>query len=139
MKYEKSCGAVIFNSDQTGKRLFLIVQSRVHGHWGFPKGHVEAGETEEETALREVWEETGLRVSLHPGFRTVSHYQSVADTQKEVIFFLATPEQTDVTIQHEEISAYRWAEYLEAEEWLTFETDKKVLKEAEYFLETVLN
>lgn len=136
MKYEKSCGAVIFRPGQTGKLLFLAVQSKVHGHWGFPKGHVEAGETEEETAIREVREETGLEIAICQGFRTTSHYQSAMDTQKEVVFFPASPDRTDVRMQYEEIEAYRWVEFQELWQLLTFETDKKVLKEVLRFLET---
>ena len=58
MKYEKSCGAVIFDGDKV-----LVIQ-QVKGHWGFPKGHVENGETEIETALREIKEETNLDVEI---------------------------------------------------------------------------
>ena len=57
MKNEKACGAVIKNEE--GKILLIFQQN---GFWGFPKGHVEEGETEPETAVREVFEETGLWV-----------------------------------------------------------------------------
>ena len=57
MKYEKSCGAIIFDKDK-----ILVIQQK-EGHWGFPKGHVEEGETEVETAIREIKEETNLDVN----------------------------------------------------------------------------
>ena len=60
MTIEKSCGAVVFTRDH-GLVQYLIIQSK-EGFYGFPKGHIEPGEQEEETALREIWEETGLTV-----------------------------------------------------------------------------
>ena len=60
---EKSCGAIIVSDSG---RILLIHQRK--GHWSFPKGHVESGETEEMTALREVKEEVGLDVRLTPDF-----------------------------------------------------------------------
>ena len=69
MIIEKSCGAVVFTRTDAGIR-YVIIQS-LEGYYGFPKGHCEKGESEEETALREVYEETGLRVRIIPGFRYV--------------------------------------------------------------------
>ena len=60
MNYEKSCGAVVFTI-QNHKIMYVIVQSK-EGYYGFPKGHMEYEETEIETALREVFEETGLAI-----------------------------------------------------------------------------
>ena len=63
---EKSCGVVLFNSDR-----FLLLQhnnevSGADGHWDFPKGHVESGEEEIDTALRELKEETNIEdVNIH--------------------------------------------------------------------------
>ena len=56
MEYEKSCGAVVFRIGERGPEALVIHQNA--GHWGFPKGHVEPGEDEEQTALREILEET---------------------------------------------------------------------------------
>ena len=67
MTYEKSCGAVVFT--KTGKDIkYLMVQS-LDGIYGFPKGHMENDETESETALREVYEETNVNIELIDGFR----------------------------------------------------------------------
>ena len=55
MLHEKSCGAVLFTTEK-GIKKFLLVESN---YFGFPKGHVEENETEQETALREIKEETG--------------------------------------------------------------------------------
>ena len=59
MKTEKSCGAVVLRKNQ-GRLQVLLIKHINGGHWAFPKGHVERGETEEQTALREIKEETGL-------------------------------------------------------------------------------
>ena len=72
MKFEKSCGAVVYKavSDVT---LFLIEHMAL-GHTSLPKGHMEEGETEEETAVREIKEETNLDVVLDTRFRHTISY-----------------------------------------------------------------
>ena len=60
MRKEKSCGALVVRRGKNETEILLIKHNG--GHWAFPKGHVEAGESEEQTALREVQEETGLTV-----------------------------------------------------------------------------
>ena len=65
---EKSCGAVVFTRLRD-RIKYVIIRSK-EGIYGFPKGHVELRETETETALREGFEETGLRVSFMEGFKT---------------------------------------------------------------------
>ena len=69
MKREKSCGAVIFRQEDGG-RYYLVLKS-TQGHWTLCKGHVEGDETERETAIREIREETGLAVGFVDGFREV--------------------------------------------------------------------
>ena len=59
---EKSCGAVVFTV-QKGMRLYLV-EHMVKGHTSICKGHVEGAETERETAAREIWEETALKVAF---------------------------------------------------------------------------
>ena len=65
---EKSCGALVYRKKQDRLEL-LLIRHKNGGHWSFPKGHVETGETEPQTALREIKEETGLDVGLCEGFR----------------------------------------------------------------------
>ena len=67
MKREKSCGALCF-AREDGVEKVLMVKHRAGGHWAFPKGHVERGETEEQTACREVREETGVKIEIDPGY-----------------------------------------------------------------------
>ena len=72
MTYEVSSGAVVFTREGGGIR-YVIVRS-LEGYYGFPKGHIEGAETEEEAAHREIKEETGLSVRLVPGFRTIDEH-----------------------------------------------------------------
>ena len=61
--YEKSCGAIVFHRFKDGIKV-LLVKNRNGKYWSFPKGHVEKGESEHQTAAREIKEETGLEVRL---------------------------------------------------------------------------
>ena len=79
MKREKSCGAVVWFA-QNNERLYLIEQMR-GGHFAMPKGHMEPGESEAETAEREIWEETGLRVRADTGFRAANAYSPYASIE----------------------------------------------------------
>lgn len=82
----KSCGVIPYWKGPEGVRYLLVLQS--NGCWSFPKGHMERGESETETALRETWEETGLEPVLLPGFREVVEYTTRMNTRKQVVLFL---------------------------------------------------
>lgn len=84
---EKSCGAVVYRIGERG--LFFLVEHMVQGHVSIPKGHVEGNETEEETAIREIREETGLEVRLDTVFRHDVYYSPGEGIRKQVIFFAA--------------------------------------------------
>lgn len=126
---EKSCGAIIYKLDEKGRILFLLIKQKT-GHYGFPKGHVEEGETEIETALREVKEETNLDVTIKPGFRAVSSYFPAKGIYKDVIFFLATPNNDDIIAQPEEVSEVVWLSYFDAKKTLTHRQNKNILRSA---------
>ncbi len=69
--YEKSCGGIIFYKTRQNVKI-LLVKNNNGRYWSFPKGHIEDGETEQETAIREIKEETGLDVTLVNNFREIS-------------------------------------------------------------------
>lgn len=133
MNFEKSCGAVIYRGENENLE-FLIISHSSDGHWGFPKGHVEDGENEEETALREIHEETGLTVELTGGFRISIEYPIKQETMKEVVFFLAKANHQNVNIQLEELQDYKWANFEDAKEMVTYESSKRVLEQAYEFI-----
>ena len=87
VKQEKSCGALVYRVRQNAVEL-LLLKHRFGGHWSFPTGHVESGETECETALREVKEETGLTIDLQEGFRQCVEYYPKPNVKKQVVYFL---------------------------------------------------
>lgn len=131
--YETSCGAVIFRTTEN-ETNFLLIKNKRSTHWGFPKGHVEVGETKEETAIREVLEETGMHITLLSGFATKSDYKIQGRIEKSVTIFLGQTTDTDTVIQQEEIEDFIWMNYENALNFLKFENDKVILRQANDFL-----
>jgi 8-oxo-dGTP pyrophosphatase MutT (NUDIX family) len=131
--YERSCGAVVFRTINDEIR-FLLIKNKRSAHWGFPKGHVETGETQPQTATREVLEETGLHIEIVPEFVSKSEYTIQGRVEKCVTIFLARTTDTKTTIQREEIEDYIWLNYDKAIETLRFENDKVILEKANTFL-----
>ena len=129
MTLEKSCGALVFRRFHGNTELLLIKHAN-GGHWSFPKGHVESGETEVETALREIKEETGIDVIIDPSFREVISYSPKKDTQKDVIYFIARAQNYDYTPQEEEIAQSKWVEINRAHTILTYDNDKQLVNKA---------
>ncbi|MGM9878924.1 MAG: bis(5'-nucleosyl)-tetraphosphatase [Bacilli bacterium] len=132
MKKEKSCGAIIYKC-KNNKLYFLIVKHNA-GHYSFPKGHIEKGETEEETAIREVKEETNIDIEIIPGFREKITYSPKENTIKDVIFFLAKPLSYNLKPQEEEIEKVSWYDEKEALNIITYKEDKNIFKSALLFI-----
>ena len=132
-RYEKSCGGILYTV-MGGVRYYLLVRNR-SGYYGFPKGHVENTETEEETARREILEETGLTdVTLVEGFTRTNRYQCKAHTQKQVTLFLGYFPPTAKIAPSMEIREYKLVPYEEALNTIGHENDKQILRETEAFL-----
>ena len=135
---EKSCGFVLFNSDE-----FLLIQHPTksngdEGHWDFPKGHVEGNETELETAKRELIEETGIaEFTIFNGFRHRIEYNFSKGNRivsKEVIFFLAESNIKDVKLSSEHQN-FIWLNFNLAYSKLTYANAKEVLATVKMFLD----
>ena len=131
--YERSCGAVVYRIIHDELR-FLLIKNKRSAHWGFPKGHVESGETLEQTAIREVLEETGIHIRILPDFSYKSEYTIQGKVEKSVVIFLAGTKDVQTIIQREEIDDYIWLAYDRAVEMLRFDNDKMILTNAKNFL-----
>jgi len=133
---ERSAGFVLYSVDG-GVRRYLLLRHRYGGHWGFPKGHIEGGESEMEAALRETREETGIdAVTVIPGFQEVSRYRFRRGNRpvfKENIYFLARAEHTRPVLSREHTQA-EWLPYSEARERLSFADMRGILDLAEAML-----
>lgn len=131
--FERSCGAVLFH-EVDGSIRYLLIKNKRSSHWSFPKGHVEKGENEIQTALREVKEETGIDALIIDGFKAKSEYSIRHKIEKTVYIFAATCESVETKIQESEIEDYRWLEYQNAIKNLKFENDKNILHRVNNFL-----
>ena len=134
MQIEKSCGGVVFTREN-GDIRYVIIRHRA-GHCGFPKGHMELGETEQQTALREIREEVGLQCTLIEGFRQQDQYPlpKKPGTVKQVVYFLAEFVEQEIVIQPEEISRVYLLPFEEALKLLPFPAARRILTKANRFL-----
>lgn len=129
MKYEKSCGAIVYRKYH-GNIQILLIKHINSGHWSFPKGHVEYGETEPETAIREIMEETNIDVIIDTTFRETVSYSPKKDTCKIVVYFLAKAKSFSYVPQLDEISEVRWVDIDYARHILTYDNDKCIVTKA---------
>ncbi len=134
MEYEKSCGFVAYRQIEE-KKEYLLIKS-INGDVGFPKGHTEQGESEMETAIRELKEETNVTVEPVEGFRREISYSlpRKENTKKQVVYFLGKCVSERLTPQANEVKEAYFLPYEDAIKALTFEDTKKILKAAEAFL-----
>lgn len=151
MPREKSAGAIIFRKEGD-KIIYLLLhyapsEPGKHGHWGFAKGHVEQGETEEETMTREVAEETGIKdLKIIAGFKELEKYffkrsyglkgearKKAPWVFKLVVFFIAKTHQKDIKISDEHVN-FAWLPFEDALKKISFKNSKELLKKANEFI-----
>lgn len=137
MLQEKSCGAVVFIRKPELK--FLLLQYE-EGHWGFVKGNVESNETEKETVIRELKEETGImNLKFIEGFRETITYiynRKGSSVHKQVVYFLIETQTEEIRLSYEHTD-YVWIPLVEGIRVLTFNNSKNILKKANGFLREV--
>ena len=121
-----------------GKRKYILI-TNISGHIGFPKGHIEYGETEKQTALREMYEETGVHTSIIDGFREFYNYKINNFIKKKAIYYLAEFDVKDIQMNIMEISEYHLLSFDEAMKILNFRHDKKILEKADKFIDELEN
>lgn len=135
MKTEKSCGAIVYTKEN-GCIRYVIIRSK-EGIYGFPKGHTEDLESEAETALREIFEETGLSVCLVEGFRTEDSHTFIRNGEtrmKHIVYFLAEYSNQTPIAQETELSSIHLVDFETAISMLQYESSKRLLMEAHNFL-----
>ena len=131
MHHEKSCGALVLRRDaESGKAYILMIRHKNGGHRSFPKGHMERGETEYMTAIREVFEETAVQIRILTDFRQTVRYSPMPGVRKEVVYFLTETLQREIKPREGEIAQVEWIPLEQAESVLTHENDKTVLRAA---------
>jgi 8-oxo-dGTP pyrophosphatase MutT (NUDIX family) len=127
---EVSAGGVVYRRCEGGIVFLLIRDS--YDNWGFPKGHLEAGEAAEAAALREVSEETGLaQVESRGALRTIDWYFRFRGRliHKVCHFFLMETAEAETCPQRTEgITACRWAPFDEAVRLVSYANAREVLE-----------
>jgi predicted adenylyl cyclase CyaB len=141
LKFEKSCGAVVFHKfEDDYKVLVLNFQHKELNFRGFPKGHLEEGETEIETATREIKEESGLDVKIIPEFKATTKFSPEKGTIIEAVYFAAESNKTEIAPGKDEKEAAlggKWCDFNEVKNLLTFDCDKDVFEKFIDFFEEV--
>lgn len=122
---EISAGAIVYTL--IDEQINYLLTLDFHGNWGFPKGHLEAGESEEEAALREIEEEASVKVELDKDFRHPLEYVMPNGRNKVSVYFLGFYEDQKPVPQPEEVAEIRLLPYEEAFQLLTFDNMKEVL------------
>ena len=145
-----SCGTVLYTV-KDNQILYLLLKARDDGYCGFPKGHMESGETEHETALRETWEETSVNAEIVGDFRAetgqsdknnpnqfglfLSLYTMKNGKERHFVYFLAR--FFDQTPKHNpgfESRDFLLLPLAEAQKELTYDNTKKILRDAEEYI-----
>lgn len=151
ISFEKSVGAVVFRKSG-GAVMYLLLHYR-SGHWDFPKGHTESGETEHKTLIREVSEEAGLTdLEILPDFKTQVRFfyrageeererrkkeGRFANVSKKVVYYIAETKTKNIQTSFEHIG-FEWLGYKDALARITYKNGKDVLKKADKHLKSVL-
>ena len=134
MQYVKSCGFIVYKQVD-GENYYLVIKS-TNGDVGFPKGHVESGETELQTAIRELKEETNVDVEIIEGFRKQIEYPlpKRPDVIKQSVYFLGRAVTDDVICQEGEVINAAFVSYDDAMRTLTFEDTRRLLEDAKTYV-----
>lgn len=130
--YEKSCGAVVYKKTSDGI-YYLLIKNRSR-NVGFPKGHVELGENELETAEREIKEETNVSVVIDKNFRIAYNYTINFFIKKQAVYYVAEMVDDDISVPEEEILDYSFVPFSEALALLSYPNEKKILKSANQYI-----
>lgn len=130
---EYSAGGVVYRAIEGKGWEIVAVQRARHGDWSLPKGHVEAGETKEQAAIREVKEETGIDARIFYHLGRIQYYfrkPSGALVRKHVDYYLMHAETEELGPPNWEVSEARWVPIQEARNLLSYSKDKEIVTKA---------
>ncbi len=134
MRREESCGAVLYTIEN-GKRVYVLIME-ANGSYGLPKGHKNSNETDEETALREIKEETGIDATIVKGMkRTIKYPVPLNKSIKEVVYFVAKYENQDLNPMDNNILCAKKFTLESALSVLKFSQIRDLLVEADYMID----
>ncbi|MGM9969029.1 MAG: bis(5'-nucleosyl)-tetraphosphatase [Anaeroplasma sp.] len=134
MKKEYSCGAVLYTIENGN--IFYVLVKEPNGSYGFPKGHRRYNETEQECAVREIHEETGIDATLIPGYKRTIRYSLINKNIKEVTYFLASYINQDIKPLDNDILEANKYSLDTAISLLKFSQLKDILLEMDYIIKT---
>lgn len=137
MKTEQTYGAVIIYKENRENKFLLLQHNDDEGSWSFPKGHQEEGESREQTARREIFEETGILVSSFLDVPLIHEERYIIKRNAIKIndYFIAFVDNMNVKIQESEIHQYKWCTFEEALATFQYESRKELLKKAKEYLD----
>ena len=132
MQCEYCSGAVLYTEVNNIINYVLVVE--IDGHCGFPKGHIELGETEIQAALREIKEETGITANILDGFLVKIEYAMKNGNIKQTTYFCAKYENQTIKYDEHELSGVKLLPFDEALLSLTYQNVKDVLIKANQYI-----
>ncbi|MDR1260735.1 MAG: NUDIX domain-containing protein [Oscillospiraceae bacterium] len=137
LKREKSCGALVFRKTASNSKEILMIRHYLSSNWCFPKGHIEVGESEKETATREVKEETGINIEIIHDFRHEIKYAVKSGVEKKVVYFVAVDHQKQsIGSVDQRIERILWVNIKRAYDRLKFPNDRNLLIAAIEYLKS---
>lgn len=145
MKFEFSAGGVVYKITQHGIEILVAQHSQHHG-WVFPKGFIGdkeefKGQTKEETALREVEEETGIISKIIEPLTPITYWYVMDGTKrkKTVYYYIMQEMGGDITHHDWEMENVQWLPIDKVMDKLTYDSDKEVWQEAEKRILEIIN
>ncbi len=118
---ERSCGGIVVND----KKQVLMVKHNL-GHYGFPKGHIMDGESNQECAIREIKEETNIDVDIVNDIPYKIAYLLGNNKKKEVLLYICKAKNSDIIPQDSEIAKVMWVDIKHVYNYLEFEDLKEL-------------
>lgn len=132
---EKSCGGIVFTIRK--EQIFYVIIEEASGFHSLPKGHMEDAESEEQTAIREIEEETGLKLDLIQGFRMVDEYvpREKPDVTRQIVYFLAEYlDEEPYIVRPDEVRSIKVLNLEDALNTLEYDGIKSILATADQYI-----